>query len=135
MFIRPLQPLLVKEVMDTRALGHGTFQILLMCMCNSGGIVATSTQSPCNYVTHVENALRSHPVQDTGPQAIRTPGIFGVGRAVCCAWNVSNDTCPAPIDEFMRPLGIVGAMAIKAGEEENCGYTVLGASMCGSSNI
>lgn len=126
--VRLAEPVFVEEVVNTGTLRNRPLQLLGMCVGDAHGIVAPATQAPCDHGLHVEYLLVLHPRENAVPQAIWTAGVFRVRWRVRCTGYLDNDHGPATADELVGPLGVVGAVAIEAGDEENGWDRVLWAS-------
>lgn len=126
MIIYSIQPMPIKEMVQTRSLSYRPSQVATVRVRNPYSVEPTATEAPCNYVAHVKNPLVAHPRENAIPHAIWTLWILRISRAIRCPWDFDNDAGPSSLDKLVGPLGIVRTISIKACEKKYGGNTVLG---------
>lgn len=133
--IRLPKPCFVEEVVNSCALRDCSLQLLGMCMGDAHGVIAPAAQAPRHHRLHIEDLLVLHPCENAVPQAIGAAGVFRIGGGVRGAGDLDNDHGPATADELVAALGVVGAVAIEASDEEDGGDRVLCAGGDGRADV
>lgn len=98
-----IQPLRIEHMMHTTAQIDSTKQAIMMCVCRSCRVVATSRESPCTQLLIVNPFLRVYPVQQSIPLPIGTLDVLWICWRISCTWNFKHDYCDTEPPPAFRP--------------------------------
>jgi hypothetical protein len=135
MIIHPTQPLLPKEMMTSSSVSNTASKLLRVRRRSPNSIKATSTQPPHRNTTHIKLRPGAHILKHTIPQAIRTLRIRRISRTIRRSGDLHDNSCPAAVDDLVRPLAVIGSIPVQPGHEKHDGDTVGGGRFLGQTHV
>jgi hypothetical protein len=96
---------------------------ILVRMCHSQSIVATSREAPSDDLLAIDLFLCIDPIEHTGPLSIRAGRILLEGRRVAGAGDLGDDRCDAFLQPALLPDCQLCTVAIQASDYQHarCG--------------
>lgn len=119
MQIRLLDPLLVKAIMAPHPLRHRAPQHPPVRVRDPRSVEPPGAQTPRRSLLHSKDPLLGHPLEHTIPQPVRAAWVFGISRTVGRPRDLDNHRRPPALQELVRPLRVIRAVAVETCDEEN----------------
>src|SRR2546423_1491275 len=114
-----VQPLLIKHVVRTAAKGDACHHSVLVSMCQTDRVVATSGEPPIDNLLVVDHFLCVDPVQQTRPLPVRARRISLCCWRVTCARDLDDDRSTTLHGPSVHPSSQFGPVTIKPGENKD----------------